>query len=458
MNRFVPLYITYVIIISLIRAGDILFDSYVTVIGAGLAGVEASYQLAKRGFSVKLYEMKKLHKNPAQQSDAFAELVCSNSLRSDALENAVGLLKTELRMLDSLVIRIADANRIPAGTSLTVDRICFSAQLTDIIRHHPLIEVIDAEMDTIPDGEVIIATGPLTSEPLFAAIKKLTGEDTLYFFDAAAPIILADSIDMTIVYQKSRYDKGEASYLNCPMTIDEYNNWYDELINAQCVIPKDYELKVFEGCMPFEEMAKRGKETLLYGPMKPVGLEMPNGNRPYAVVQLRRDDISGSLYNIVGFQTHLTFPEQQRIIKMIPGLANAKIVRYGVMHKNTFINAPMIINACYQMKAEPRIFIAGQLSGVEGYVESVGSGMVAALNMVKRLQNEPKLIFPRETALGAHAYYLANAVPSFFQPMNINHGLFPELIGKHHKRDRKILYAKRSIETIKNMTEAHLFD
>jgi len=438
--------------------GDSLNKPFVTVIGAGLAGVEASYQLAKRGIPVRLYEMKKLHHSPAHQSDAFAELVCSNSFRSDAIENAVGLLKAELRLLDSVVMRIADINRVPAGTSLAVDRIAFSDQLTEIIRHHPLIDVFDAEMCVIPDGEVIIATGPLTSEPLFADLKKVTGEDTLYFFDAAAPVIMGDSIDMTIAYQKSRYDKGEASYRNCPMTKGEYDHWYNELVKAQCVIPKDYELKVFEGCMPFEEMAKRGRETLLYGPMKPVGLEMPSGIQPYAVVQLRMDDIFGKLYNIVGFQTHLTFSEQLRIVRMIPGLANAKIVRYGVMHKNTYINAPKIIDECYQIKKEPRIFIAGQLSGVEGYVESVGSGMIAALNMVRRITKEPKLVFPRETALGAQAYYLANTSPSCFQPMNINHGLFPELVGKHHKKDRKALYAQRSIGIIKNMMEAHLFD
>jgi methylenetetrahydrofolate--tRNA-(uracil-5-)-methyltransferase len=285
----------------------------VHVIGAGLAGVEAAHQLALRGIPVRLHEMKKIRKSPAHQSDAFAELVCSNSLRCDSLENAVGLLKEELRRCGSLVMQAADATRVPAGSALAVDRSAFSEWLTQAIRTDPLIEVIDEEVTEIPDGFVILATGPLTSDALFKTLRQKTGLDTLYFFDAAAPIVDADSIDMTIAYRKSRYDKGEATYLNCPMTKAEYEAWYEELIRAECVVPKEFELKVFEGCMPFEEMARRGKETLLFGPMKPVGLEKPDGTRPYAVVQLRQDNLSASMYNVVGFQTHLTFPEQRRI-------------------------------------------------------------------------------------------------------------------------------------------------
>lgn len=430
----------------------------VTVVGAGLAGVEASHQLALRDIPVRLYEMKKVRKSPAHKSDSFAELVCSNSLRSDALENAAGLLKEELRRLGSLVMKAADASRVPAGSSLAVDRTMFSEILTRTIRDNPRIEVIDAEVTEIPEGPVILASGPLTSDPLFEALRRKTGEDTLYFFDAAAPIVEGDSINMNIAYYKSRYDKGEATYINCPMTKTEYDLWYEELIHAECVVPKDFELKVFEGCMPFEEMARRGKDTLLFGPMKPVGLEKPDGSRPYAVVQLRQDDLSASMYNVVGFQTHLTFPEQQRILRMIPGLQNARIMRYGVMHKNTFINAPKIINDVYQMKSDPRIFIAGQLSGVEGYLESVASGLIAALNIANLVRNRPMIPFPVETAMGSQAHYLAASNPHDFQPMNVNHGLFPPLADRHPKRNRKILYAERSLTALTAFWEAHPFD
>lgn len=425
----------------------------VHVIGAGLAGVEASYQLAKRGIHVKLYEMKKIKKSAAHKTDQFAELVCSNSFRSNSLENAAGLLKTELRMLDSLVMNCASQTEVPAGSALAVDRDLFSKACTDIIRNHPLIEVIDQEVTSIPEGYVIIASGPLTSDALFDSIRHLTGEDTMYFFDAAAPIIEYDSINMDIAYFKSRYDKGEAKYINCPMTKEEYDHWYEELIHAECVIPKDFELKVFEGCMPFEEMAKRGFQTLLYGPMKPVGLLKPNGERPYAVVQLRQDNAAASLYNIVGFQTHLTFPEQQRIIRMIPGLENARIVRYGVMHRNSFINAPKIINHFYQMKTNPKIFFAGQLSGVEGYVESVGSAMVASINMSRLIEGKPLVAFPIESALGSHSEYLASADSTFFQPMNANFGLFPPLNEQPSKKLRKHLMSERSLESIKRLME-----
>lgn len=435
-----------------------LSNPYVTVIGAGLAGVEACYQLTKRGIPVHLYEMKKVKKSPAHKLDSFAELVCSNSLRSDDLENAVGLMKEELRMLDSLVMKAAEATKVPAGSSLAVDRDRFSEYLTEATKNNPLIQIFDEEVTKIPDGYVIIATGPLTSEGLFSSIKEMTGEESLYFFDAAAPIIEKESINLDIAYYKSRYDKGEATYINCPMTEPEYTHWYTELINAETVKQKEFELKVFEGCMPFEEMARRGKEALLYGPMKPVGLEKPDGSRPYAVVQLRQDNLAASMYNIVGFQTHLTFPEQTRIIRMIPGLENARIWRYGVMHKNTFINAPKIINEHYQVKNEPRIFIAGQLSGVEGYVESTGSGLLAALNMARLVQNRDLIDFPAVTALGSQAYYISHTNPHDFQPMNANHGIFPIIEGKHSKRDRKMLYATRSIQAIKQMMEAGVFD
>ncbi len=424
-------------------------EKVVHVIGAGLAGVEVSYQLAKRKIHVKLYEMKKIKKSPAHKSETFAELVCSNSFRSNSMQNAAGVLKEELRMLDSLIIQCADQEQVPAGSALAVDRDLFSLACTRAIENNPYIEIIHQEVTKIPDGYVIIATGPLTSDALFDEIKQLTGQDTLYFFDAAAPIIEFDSIDMTKAYFKSRYDKGEATYINCPMTKEEYDLWYMELIKAECVIPKDFELIVFEGCMPFEEMAKRGEQTLLFGPMKPVGLRKPDGTRPYAVVQLRQDNLQGSLYNIVGFQTHLTFPEQKRIIQMIPGLEKASIVRYGVMHRNTYINAPMILNENYQMKSNPNIFFAGQLSGVEGYVESVGSAMIAAISMERHIHHKERIIFPRETAMGSQAFYLANSEPSYFQPMNANFGIFPELDFKHHKKERKEQYAKRSIEKLK---------
>lgn len=428
-------------------------EKVVHVIGAGLAGVEASYQLAKRGIKVKLYEMKKIKKSPAHKSEGFAELVCSNSFRSNSMMNAAGVLKEELRLLDSLVIQCADETQVPAGSALAVDRDEFSKLCTDKIVNHPNIEIIHQEVTTLPKGYVIIATGPLTSDALFEEIKKLTGEDTLYFFDAAAPIIEYDSIDMSKAYFKSRYDKGEATYINCPMTKEEYDLWYAELVKAECVIPKDFELKVFEGCMPFEEMARRGEQTLLYGPMKPVGLRKPDGSKPYAVVQLRQDNLQGSLYNIVGFQTHLTFPEQKRMIQMIPGLEKASIVRYGVMHRNTYINAPKILNENYQMKNNPQIFFAGQLSGVEGYVESIGSAMIASISLARLLNDLPLVPFPKETAMGSQAFYLANSEPSYFQPMNANFGIFPELNQTHHKKERKELYASRSIDKLKEFIE-----
>jgi methylenetetrahydrofolate--tRNA-(uracil-5-)-methyltransferase len=423
----------------------------VTVIGAGLAGSEASYQLAKRGFDVTLYEMRPKKLTPAHKTGDFAELVCSNSLRGNSLENAVGLLKEEMRMLDSLIIRCADETQVPAGGALAVDRDIFSEKVTKIIKSHPNITVIEDEVKKIPDGPVIIATGPLTSDALSEEIKNLIDEEYLYFFDAAAPIIELESIDMNIAYKKSRYDKGEAAYINCPMTEAEFNTWYDELISAKAVEIKDFEFKVFEGCMPFEEIARRGRQTLLFGPMKPVGLETPDGKRPYAVVQLRQDNKEGTLFNIVGFQTHLTFGEQKRIIRMIPGLQNASIVRYGVMHRNTFINSPKLLSRNYQLRTNKNIFFAGQITGVEGYVESAGSGLLASIAISRMLEKKEELIFPESTIIGSESYYISHASISDFQPMNANYGILEKLDYKHKKKERKMHYKDRSLAIMKDL-------
>lgn len=423
----------------------------VTVIGAGLAGSEASYQLAKRGFNVKLYEMRPTKLTPAHKTGLFAELVCSNSLRAAGLENAVGLLKQEMRMLDSLIIRCADATRVPAGGALAVDRDLFSELVTSEIRNNPLIEVIEEEITEIPEGPVIIASGPLTSDTLSEKIKELIHEDYLYFFDAAAPILELESINLDVCYRKSRYDKGDADYLNCPMTKEQYDVWYEELVNAEAVKIKDFELKVFEGCMPFEEIAKRGYKTLLFGPMKPVGLRTPDGEIPYAVVQLRQDNKEGTLYNIVGFQTHLTFGEQRRIIRMIPGLEKASIVRYGVMHRNTFINGPKLLTRNYQLRENDLIYFGGQITGVEGYVESAGSGLLAAISLSRKLENKEEIIFPETTIIGSESNYVANASISKFQPMNANYGILQKLDFKHKKKERKGFYRDRSITIMEDI-------
>ena len=423
----------------------------ITVIGAGLAGSEASYQLAKRGYKVKLYEMRPKKLTPAHKTGLFAELVCSNSLRAAGLENAVGLLKEEMRMLDSLIIRCADATRVPAGGALAVDRDLFSELVTNEIRNNPLIEVIEEEIIEIPDGPVIIASGPLTSDTLSEKIKEIIHEDYLYFFDAAAPIVEHDSIDLDVCYRKSRYDKGDADYLNCPMTKEQYDNWYKELINAEAVKIKDFELKVFEGCMPFEEIARRGYQTLLFGPMKPVGLRKEDGTTPYAVVQLRQDNKEGTLYNIVGFQTHLTFGEQRRIIRMIPGLEKASIVRYGVMHRNTFINGPKLLTRNYQLRTNENIYFGGQITGVEGYVESAGSGLLAAISLSRQLENKEEIIFPETTIIGSESNYVANASTKDFQPMNANYGIIEKLDYKHKKKERKGLYRDRSISIMEDI-------
>lgn len=420
----------------------------VHVIGAGLAGVEAAYQVAKNGINVKLYEMRPVKMTPAHHTGNFAELVCSNSLRGDNFNNAVGVLKNEMEKLDSVIIKFARENSVPAGGALAVDREAFSKAVTDFISNQPLVEVIHEEVTTLPEGPTIIASGPLTSDALSNEIKDLLGEEYFYFFDAAAPIIEKDSVNFDIAYYKSRYDKGENEYINCPMTEDEFNLFYDELMKAEVVKPKDFEEKFFEGCMPFEEMARRGKQTLLFGPMKPVGLSKPDGTRPYAVVQLRQDNVQASLYNIVGFQTHLTWPEQKRIIHLIPGLENATFVRYGVMHRNSFICSPKYLNQDYSLKNHEGLYIAGQITGVEGYVESAQSGMIAGMNMVRHLNKQEPIIFPRETVMGALSYYITHCEAEHFQPMKANFGILPDLETRVKKKLRKEAYANRAVEVM----------
>lgn len=428
-------------------------EQYVNVIGAGLAGSEAAWQIANRGVKVRLYEMRPVKQTPAHHTEKFAELVCSNSLRANALTNAVGVIKEEMRMLNSLIMKAADSASVPAGGALAVDRHEFAGYVTDHLKNHPLVDVIHEEVTEVPEGITVIATGPLTSESFAQKIQALTGEEYLYFYDAAAPIVEKDSIDMNKVYLKSRYDKGEAAYLNCPMTEEEFERFYEALINAEVVQLKEFEKEIyFEGCMPIEVMAKRGPKTLLFGPMKPVGLEDPKtGKRPYAVVQLRQDDAAGTLYNIVGFQTHMKWGDQKEVFRLIPGLENVEIVRYGVMHRNTFINSPKVLMKTYQLKANPNIFFAGQMTGVEGYIESAGSGMIAGINAARLALGKEQVEFPVETALGSMARYITEADPKNFQPMNVNFGIFPELEEKiKSKQERALKHAERAIETIRN--------
>lgn len=421
----------------------------VNVIGAGLAGCEVAYQLAKRNIEVDLYEMRPIKRSKAHKSDYFGELVCSNSLRSDSLNNAVGVLKQELLLLDSIVIKTAYEYRVPAGTALAVDRDGFSKALTNKIKSLDNVNVIYEEVTMIPKGPTIICAGPLVSDELYRSIKEFTLEDNCYFYDAIAPIIEKDSIDFNKAYFKSRYDKDEPSYINCAMNQEEFDRWYDALINAKCVELKEFEeLKLFEGCMPFEEMAKRGKQTLLFGPLKPVGLEKSVNDKPVAVVQLRQDNAKANMYNMVGFQTHLTFAEQKRIIQMIPGLEKANILRYGVMHRNTYINAPKILNSYYQTKIREDLFFAGQIAGVEGYVESIASGMLAAINMARYLNKQSLLAFSAKTIIGSMANYIANANSNNFQPMNANFGIVEDLGYHIKKKDKKEAYAKRALETL----------
>jgi methylenetetrahydrofolate--tRNA-(uracil-5-)-methyltransferase len=429
----------------------------VTVVGAGLAGSEAAWQIASQGVPVILYEMRPVRKTPAHITDKFAELVCSNSLRANALTNAVGVIKEEMRRMNSLIIRIADQSSVPAGGALAVDRDRFSGGVTSTLRNHPLIEVRNEELVTLPeDGITVVATGPLTSEALSASLQEMLGEAYLYFYDAAAPIVEKDSINMDKVYLASRYDRGEAAYLNCPMTEEEFETFYEALVSAETAPVKEFEKEIyFEGCMPIEVMAKRGKQTVLFGPMKPVGLVNPHtGQLPYAVVQLRQDNAAGTLFNMVGFQTHLKWGEQRRVFSLIPGLENAEFVRYGVMHRNTFINSPKLLEPTYQLKTRKRVFFAGQMTGVEGYVESAASGLIAGINAARLAKGMDPLIFPEETALGSMARYITTADPENFQPMNANFGLFPPLAEKiRNKKLKNEKLAERAIEKIQNFAQ-----
>lgn len=420
----------------------------VTVIGAGLAGCEATWQLIKRNIPVRLVEMRPKKESPAFHTDRFAELVCSNSLRSNAMNNAVGILKEELRQMDSLIMKSADMHAVPAGSALAVDRETFSQYITDIIKNHPLVEVVNEEMTSLPEGPCIIATGPLTSDTLAKAIHDFTAEDTFHFYDAAAPIIEKDSIDFSKAYYKSRYDKGEASYINCPMNADEFEVFYDALIHAECVNLHDFEKETyFEGCMPIEEMARRGKKTMLFGPLKPVGLEKDKDSHPVAVVQLRQDNVAASMYNIVGFQTHLTWPEQRRVFALIPGLENLKITRYGVMHRNSYLSSPVVLKETYQSKKRDDLFFAGQLTGVEGYVESCASGLIAGINMALYIQGKEPICFGNTCVMGSQAYYITHCDAKHFQPMNANFGIM-HLNEKCKKHERKEKFASQALARI----------
>ena len=419
----------------------------VNIIGAGLAGSEAAYYLLKKGYEVNLYEMRPEKTTGAHKTEKFAELVCSNSLRSNSIENACGILKREMEEFDSIVMKSANINKVEAGGALAVDREGFSQYITDELLKFPNLHIIKGEVTKLDlENPLIIASGPLTSDALSNEIKKTFGFDDFYFYDAQAPIIYADSINYDIAYLKSRYDKGEASYYNCPFTKEEFDIFYNELINAECLGFEDP--KVFEGCMPIEVMAKRGEDTLRFGPMKPVGLRKPDGTAPYAVVQLRQDDAAKSMYNLVGFQTHLMFPEQDRVFRLIPGLENARFAKHGRMHKNTYINAPKILNPTYQTKKYPNVFFAGQISGVEGYVESAASGIYAAINMDRYLQNKELIIMSQDTIMGSMSLYICNASEDDFQPMNANFGIVTPLPDKTPKKDRKALYSKRALEAI----------
>ena len=429
----------------------------VKVIGAGLAGSEAAWQLAQRGFSVELMEMKPVKMTPAHHSDTFAELVCSNSLRGDRLENAVGLLKEELRTVDSLILSCADATKVEAGGCLAVDRQGFSAMVTEKLKAHPGIRVTCGEVTQVPEGPVIVATGPLTSDALSRSIGEYFGQDYLHFFDAAAPLVTAESVDMGLAWMQSRYDRGNADYVNCAMNREEYEAFIRELVAAEEAPVHGFEDRnVFEGCMPVEVMARRGPETLRYGPLKPVGLTDPHtGKEPYAVVQLRRDNAAGSVYNLVGFQTHLKFGEQKRVFSMIPALKNAEFVRYGVMHQNTFLQSPKLLDRFYADRRNPLVAFAGQMTGVEGYVESTASGYLAAVAMAARLKGQEPPDFPRTTAIGALGYYISDESVTDFQPMNINFSIIDPLPQRIRKKaEKNLAIAMRSLETVRAMVEA----
>ncbi|BAL82238.1 putative tRNA (uracil-5-)-methyltransferase Gid [Selenomonas ruminantium subsp. lactilytica TAM6421] len=432
----------------------------IIIIGAGLSGAEAAWQAANMGAEVTLYEMRPVKSTPAHKTAEFAELVCSNSLRGAGMENAVGVLKEEMRRLNSIIMEAADATKVPAGGALAVDRHGFSQYITEKVTNHPHIKVIHEEIEQIPlrdDAITIVASGPLTEGKLAEEIAKLTGNDSLYFYDAAAPIVSLESVDMTKAYRASRYGKGEAAYINCPMTKEEYQAFWTELVNAEKAPTKDFEKeKFFEGCMPVEVMASRGEDTLLFGPLKPVGLEHPEtGVRPYAVVQLRQDNASATLYNIVGFQTHLKWPEQRRVFGMIPGLEHAEFLRYGVMHRNTFLNSPIHMRPTFQFKGIDNLFFAGQMTGVEGYVESAASGLMAGVNAARLAAGKEPLVFPKETCHGALAHYITTSEAKHFQPMNVNFGILPTIVMRNEngkiikdKKAKKMKLAERALAAI----------
>ena len=431
--------------------------NHVTVIGAGLAGSECAWQLAQRGVAVTLREMKPEKRTPAHVTDYFAELCCSNSLRGAGLENAVGLLKEELRRLHSLIMRCADATAVPAGGALAVDREGFARKVTEAVLSHPNITMIPGEVTSIPEGDVVIASGPLTSDPLADAIAaRLGGGNTLNFFDAAAPLVSFDSVDMNSAYFASRYDKGTPDYINCPMDKEQYLAFWQALIAAEEAEVHGFEDKnVFEGCMPVEVMARRGEDTLRFGPLKPRGLIDPKtGKEPYAVVQLRRDNADGSIYNLVGFQTHLKWPEQRRVFTMIPALRDAQFLRYGVMHRNTYLDSPRLLDRYYRLKSDPRIVFAGQMTGVEGYVESCASGFLAGVELARRLNGQTPIDFPAETAIGALGLYVSNGSVGDFQPMNINFGIIPPLDHRvKGKRNKNAELSRRSLDILSQTIE-----
>ncbi len=429
----------------------------VIVVGGGLAGSEAAWQLARRGIPVLLYEMRPQRQTEAHRTDRLAELVCSNSFRSASLDAAVGLLKEEMRRLGSLVLAAADRTSVPAGAALAVDRDLFAEAVTRAIAECPEITVVREELRDIPEGLCLIATGPLTSPALSYALQELLGQKYLYFYDAIAPIVTADSIDRSVVFAASRYGKGGEDYLNCPMTRDEYYAFVDALLAAEKVPVRDFERCIyFEGCMPIEEMARRGRDTLAFGPMRPVGLIDPRtGERPYAVVQLRQDNAAATLYNMVGFQTKMTYPEQRRVFRMIPGLEKAEFVRLGSLHRNTFINSPRVLDPTLSLRRRPRTFIAGQLIGVEGYVESAATGLLAGLNIARMLAGEPCVVPPATTALGALLAYVTDPRRKDFQPMNANYGLFPPLPGRERGREKRERLARRALHDLEEWMARH---
>lgn len=437
---------------------------YINVIGAGLAGCEAAMQIAKRGVRVRLYEMKPVKKTPAHHSDLFGELVCSNSLKAMRVESAAGLLKEEMRRLDSFLMKCADKCKVPAGGALAVDRDIFSKLVTEAIKNNPNIEVITEEISKIPDDAItVVATGPLTSEPLSDTISKMFG-DSLSFFDAAAPIVTAESVDMDYAFCASRYERGDGDdYINCPMNKEEYETFYNELVKAERAPLHDFDVnnpKVYEGCMPVEVMAQRGEGTLRFGPMKPVGLVNPRtGHRPWAVLQLRKENSDGTMYNLVGFQTNLKFPEQKRVFSLIPALHKADFVRYGVMHRNTFICSPKVLNSDYSVKENKRLFFAGQITGVEGYMESAASGIIAGINACRRFFEKPALVLPRETMIGSLTAYISDPTVTKFQPMGANFGVLPELENRpRDKKERGAAYSKRALDVIEKYLKENIED